>query len=197
MDNFSFLHSFVLTDNYAIVFIPPVWWKDMTEGMILNKPLADMLHEDPSVGTYFHMIRLSDGKVNTIHSDDFHMVLHFGNVYDDGKGHIFVDAPSYKKGNATNVLIRDNYENPDFFKNIKLGAQFLRYTFDFDNSKVKVDELHSTEQGFFDFPQHNPMYDGGPTRYTWFTQYMTQTSWTEEYQWPILKFDAQTNTVTH
>lgn len=141
----------------------------MTEGMLLNRPLADMLHEDASKGTYFHMIRLSDGKVNTIHVDDFHFVLHFGNTYDDGKGNIFVDGPSYKRGNATNVLIRDKYEDPDFYKTIKEGAQFLKYKFNFDNSTLEVFSEMSTEYGFYDFPQHNPKYDGGPVRYTWFS----------------------------
>lgn len=68
MDKFYFLHSFALTENYAIVYVPPVYYKNMMAGMMAGKPIQDMYHQDTEGTTKMIMINLKTGEFKTIDS---------------------------------------------------------------------------------------------------------------------------------
>lgn len=77
---FSYQHSLALTDNYAIVFESPYHF-DLKK-MVMGYGVEDCLQGKDGATTIVHVVSLSDGKVHSIDSGIWSLVLHYGNAFE-------------------------------------------------------------------------------------------------------------------
>lgn len=73
-------HSFGLTENYAIVLEQPIMFK--MEGMMMGKPMIQDMVLEKDKTTKIHVMKLSDGTVETFDTDSWIVSLHAANSYE-------------------------------------------------------------------------------------------------------------------
>lgn len=92
--NMAYGHSIGLTKDYAIVLELPVLLS--TTGMMEGKPMIkDMILEQDST-TLIHVMKLSDGTVQTFDTGLWFISFHFGNAYMDEDGSLVLEAQTFE-----------------------------------------------------------------------------------------------------
>lgn len=155
-DKTYFLHSFALTENYAVIFLPPVYYEGMPQAMIFGKQIQDIFRQDLEASTKIVVVRLKDGKIKNFDPKAFMFLAHFSQSYERSNGEIVVEVPT--SGNANlfiDFFLRENYQKLEEMSNPVPGSTLNRFTFDFDKGTMRIKPLLSVPHGNIDLPQFN------------------------------------------
>lgn len=192
LDQYYYQHALALSENYATIFLAPVYFKNFMSGMIAGKPIKDMWTQDLDKATKIYVIRLSDGKVKTFDPKEFHFAVHFSQSFEEEDGKLVVEVPTYSNSRVLlDPFMRENYSDIEKMKNINYGSRLMRFTFDFDKETFDMKELVSFKYGNIDFAQYNHGLNGKESQFSYFTHFFGQNTFDETYTWPLVKYDAK------
>lgn len=155
--------------------------------------LLDLIANDEHGTTKLHAVRLSDGKIFTIDSKMWIMMLHFGNAYQPDDNTIVLEGPAYTKadGDPYTIYMHDYLQSIEGITSHNLGNVYTRFTLHLDTLTMEREDLLKSEYGSFDLPQYNHKLEGvARNRYTFLFHQFWQTTIDETYKWPIVKYDG-------
>jgi len=163
----SSIHSFSITENYAVFFFYPVIidGKRMFETGFHVFELLTWLENEP---TDVFVVNLKTGKVTQFDTKPTYSA-HHANAYEDGDGKLIVDISPTPYVNLRDYLALDNMLNPPeeltgVFTTDE--EEFTRYNIDLEAKKIELSTFPNTiENKFinnFDFPTINEDYRGLP-----------------------------------
>ena len=93
-EKLAYGHSFGLTEDYAIILEQPIEFQMM--GMMEGNPMIkDMLLQKGKT-TKIHVMKLSDGTVQTFDTGLWSITLHVGNSYIDTDGSLVLEGQTYE-----------------------------------------------------------------------------------------------------
>lgn len=188
-DKLTYLHSFALTENYAVLFESP-FHIDLAS-LIMGYNFDTSLKSDPEAHSKVHAVGLADGKVQTMQLDQWAVVMHFGNSFEkDGKIHI--DAPIFENSNKNpfnllsySELVEENLPHRQY------GSKYKRFTIDLASSRVSDEVLLDQVNGNLDVPRMNPKFENSARScLTYLIKYFAPTTLDDNYGVPIVKYDS-------
>ena len=144
-DKAPYMHSFAVTENYAVFFAQP-YFTDFTK-MIKTGAAQDGMYYDEKAPTLVYVVNLKTGELTQMQIDNV-FVLHHINAYEDKDGNILMDVPAQKnpyffQGFTIEKLI---HMNATARKNMVMKTTTRRYTIDLKNKTIEK----------FDFPNVKP-----------------------------------------
>jgi len=164
----SNIHSFSITENYAIFFFYPVvidGKRMFQEGFHVFELLKWLDNEQTDV----YVVNLKTGEVKQFETDPTYAV-HHANAYENDKNEIVIDLSPSSYKNLRDYLALENMLNPPEVSNAKGTAtmeddeEFLRYTIDLEHKKITTslfpNTIKSRHINVFDFPTINEDYRG-------------------------------------
>ena len=94
------------------------------------------------------MVRLSDGHIQTLDTEIFTMVLHFGNAWQPDHKTIVIEGTAFENrdNNPFNILNRNNLETKEGIIS-ENGCVFKRFTLDLEAGSVRMDDLIRLKYG--------------------------------------------------
>lgn len=184
------MHSFALTENYAVIFKAPIYFKNMMVMSATGHPMKDMFTQDKSDTTKLYVISLKDGQVKEMDSKFFFFAVHFGQMYEKENGEIVIEVPTTTDARVlVDTYLRENYNDLDFWKGFKQGSRYNRFTFDFEKGTVDIKDLFTVDQGSVDLPQYNKVLKGQQAQYTYLSHVWASQQFDENLGWPLVKYD--------
>jgi carotenoid cleavage dioxygenase-like enzyme len=190
VDKFYYMHSFALTENYAVIFKAPVYFKNMMVNAMAGKSMNEFFVQDDSDTTKIYVVSLKDGKVKTFDSNEFLWAVHFGNCYEDENGQIIIHVPTTNNADVlVDMYMRDTYTDIAKMSSINRGSKYNRFIFDFEKETLDIKVLATMDVGNIDLPQFNHDIKGKPQRYTYMAHVWAGTKFNSSYSWPLVKYD--------
>lgn len=190
IDKFYFMHALALSENYATVFLPPVYYKNMLAGMISGKVIQDLYTQDKEGSTKMIVVNLKTGEFKTIDSEAWLFVAHFSQSYETEDGELVVEVPITETADAAiDLFLRENYNQIDKMIALKKGSILKRCTFNFEKGTVDIKDLLKVQYGMVDLPQYNRNHSGSHAQYTYLTHVYAGQKYDETLTWPIIKYD--------
>ena len=191
---FVLAHSFGLTKDYAIVMEPP-FYLDISALTLMfqNVSISERIKAHEGATTKIHVIRLSDGHIQTLDTNIFTMVLHFGNAWQSDDNTIVIEGTSFenKESSPFDTLHMKNLTSKEGIVN-EMGCIFKRFTLKLDENKVEMDDLIQLQYGSAEFPTFNPDLQGkSENRYSYLLEMMSKSEVNHEYKWPLIKYDHE------
>ena len=163
----SSIHSFSITENYAIFFFYPVIidGKRMFESGFHVFELLTWLDDEP---TDVFVVNLKTGNVTQYEAKPTYSA-HHANAYENGNDELIVDISPTPYVNLRDYLALTNQLNPPKESTGVFTTdeeEFTRYTIDLANEKIKSELFPNTIKNSFinnfDFPTINEDYRGLP-----------------------------------
>lgn len=145
----TMVHDFALTENYAIVFLGSVSFKNLFSSVVGLKPMISGLNFDDGLACKVLVIDLKTLKLVKTFEIDPCLVVHFGNAYEK-EGDIHLDAMR-----QTNIDFEPELENifdPDVSFAASVGAQYRHFIINLKNNSIQ-DEAISDQALMSEFPQ--------------------------------------------
>lgn len=153
VDKFYFMHAIALSENYAAVYLPPVYYKDMLAGMISGKVIQDLYTQDKTGSTKMVIVNIKTGEAKVIDSEQWLFVAHFSQAYETKDGELVIEVPITETADAAiDLFIRDNYNQIDKMINLEKGSILKRCTFNFEKGTVDIKDLLTVDVGMIDLP---------------------------------------------
>jgi len=164
----STIHSFSITENYAVFFFYPVIidGKKMFEtGFHVFELLTWLDNEDTEV----FVVNLKTGKVTEMMTNPTYSA-HHANAYENGENELIVDINPTPYSNLRDYLSLENMLNPPkVSKGLSTNGeaeQFTRYTINMETETISTSTFPNTIKNKFindfDFPTINEDYRGLP-----------------------------------
>jgi len=163
----SSIHSFSITENYAIFFFYPVIidGKKMFESGFHVFELLTWIEDEP---TDVFVVNLKTGNVTQFETQPFYSA-HHANAYENGENELILDISPTPYVNLRDYLALKNQLNPPEESTGVFTTddeEFTRYTIDLANEKIKFENFPNTIKNSFinnfDFPTINEDYRGLP-----------------------------------
>eukprot|EP00092_Neocalanus_flemingeri_P065782 GFUD01080056.1.p1 GENE.GFUD01080056.1~~GFUD01080056.1.p1 ORF type:complete len:543 (+),score=150.85 GFUD01080056.1:194-1822(+) len=163
----SSIHSFSITENYAVFFFYPV----IIDGKRMFETgfhVFDLLTWLENEQTDVFVVNLKTGNVTQFETKPTYSA-HHANAYENGENELIVDISPTPYINLRDYLALENQLNPP---EVSTGVfttdeeEFERYTIDLANEKIKSEHFPNTIKNKFvnnfDFPTINEDYRGLP-----------------------------------
>jgi len=164
------------------------------KNLILGKPIQETFKFKGNETTKIHVVKLSDGSVQTLDAGIWSVVFHYGNSYMRDADTIVTYVSHYTdpKRDPLTVFWKKKLLNHDIFTDQNSANSLARFIINLKDGTVKVEELYVPEQGSVDFPQYNPLFKGvKENRYTYLTSVFGPKVVDENYKWTLKKYDSQ------
>ena len=122
----SFMHSFALTQHYAILFADPLFIN--FPKVLQHATLVKSVYWQPKVGTAVYVVNLKTGHVTKLHVDAL-LHLHHVNSYEQDN-HIYIDFVTYPSFSFLTNYTLDLIRNPKTRQYLAVNANLVRYEID-------------------------------------------------------------------
>ncbi|XP_078616224.1 beta,beta-carotene 15,15'-dioxygenase-like [Branchiostoma floridae x Branchiostoma japonicum] len=142
-DKASYMHSFALTENYAVFFVQPAFFDFMK--MVNTAMVGDALGWFPDKKTQVVVVNLKTGKVDTVETDPI-FYTHHANAYETADGKIVTDVCQFGEG----ASVFADYKLP-MLRNLTTlhqrpsKSRLYRYTIDIVNKSVQTKTFRSDD----------------------------------------------------
>jgi len=162
VDRPSYMHSFALTDRYAVVTEPP--YEVNPVRLASASPFVENFEWHPDEPTTFHVVDRQTGEcVTRLHTDPF-FVFHHANTYEGKNSELVVDLVAFEDASIMDALYLDRLRRPDIDSP---GGELRRFRLPLDGGTVETERLHP---GPLEFPMiHYREYNTRPHRYVYGT----------------------------
>ena len=134
-DKAPYMHSFAITENYAIFFAQP-FYNDLFK---LSGAAVDGMYYDESAPTLIYVVNLKTGLVTELQTDNV-FVLHHINAFEDrSSGKLFVDVPAQKNPTYFKTWTIDLMINANATTRNKMSIKTVtrRYILDINHKSVE------------------------------------------------------------
>ncbi|XP_066280988.1 beta,beta-carotene 15,15'-dioxygenase-like [Branchiostoma lanceolatum] len=163
VDKMWYMHSFGLTENFAIFFAQPFYYDFIA--FLTTVELQHALYWVPEDGMKIYVVNLKTGNVTTLRTEAASYTHHI-NAYETGDGRvvsdvvILLDVAAFTKG-----LARSRLANSSSIREIQSPTRIYRYILDLKTGEVEVKPFvsQSPNEDFFntlDLPIINERYRG-------------------------------------
>ena len=160
----SIVHSFSLTEDYAIIFMYPLD-VDIMKIFTSNFHLFEAMEWDETEDTDVYIINLNDGDVLHLNADPVYS-LHHANAYQVDEEEIVVDLCEHGHTGLSEYLRVDNLLQPPATTEWKFieENEFARWRINLNTGKVTKQSFRNETDSIFanmiDFPMINENYRG-------------------------------------
>lgn len=156
--NPSYMHSFVMTENFIVLIEPPMLLNQL-QFIFSRKPFIQNYHWKPEVGTRFTVIDKNDGEIKFKKTTEAFFLFHQINAY-ELKENIIIDAPTF----TDTKIIDDMYLNR-LIKNGISKPQTNRFLL---NIRHKTISKTALSDAHIELPRiHYKRNNGRPYQYTY------------------------------
>jgi len=161
VDKASYMHSFAVTENYAILFAVPFYVNPL--GMIKNLRPLDAFEWVSTDVTKLYVINLKTGNVQTLKTENM-FFLHVANAYESSlfKNEIVIDVCSFKDTGGLHQMEMNRLTSEAARANSSIPI-LKRYTLNLSTGETNVNVFEPTNvpySGAIDFPTINENYRG-------------------------------------
>jgi carotenoid cleavage dioxygenase-like enzyme len=131
----SYMHSFAITENYAVLAVFPFVVNPLSL-LMRGKPFIQNYRWRPELGTRFVVVGLADGVVRGTYRTDAFFAFHHINAYEEG-GDLVVDTSAYDDAAVIDALYLDT---------LRAGTEIpvprpTRYRIGLDSGTVRTERL--------------------------------------------------------
>ncbi|XP_066297505.1 beta,beta-carotene 15,15'-dioxygenase-like [Branchiostoma lanceolatum] len=139
----SYMHSFALTENYAVFFVQPAVFDFIK--MVNTAMVGDSMGWFPEDKTQVVVANLKTGKIETVETDAI-FYTHHANAYETADGKIVADVCAFEEG----VAVFGDYKLP-MLRNLTTlhqrpsKSRLYRYTIDLANKSVQTKTFRSDD----------------------------------------------------
>ena len=163
VDRTPYMHSFALTENYAILFADPIFIHPFS--IFIKGNVVDAFEWDPEQGTTVYIISLKDGSVEILHIPAlFH--VHHVNAFEKNNGEIVVQCATHSRFDVYSDLQRDWFSNKALRKLlIDIKSTFITYVIDASHTNVIRQPVTNQLSTRLDFLTINEEYRFRENRY--------------------------------
>ena len=106
VDRPAYLHSFALTDRYAVVTEPP--YRLQVDRLLSGAPFAEAFRWEPEEGTRFLVVERATGRVAARLRTDPFFLFHHANAFEpDGDGDVVLDLVTFPDAGIVRSLYLD------------------------------------------------------------------------------------------
>lgn len=152
----SFIHDFVLTENYRIFFVPAVSFDMFRTFVGIKTPVAS-INSRPNSPTAIYVL----GKGEPIQLEVPHgFIFHFTNAYEEDEHTIIVDGLRMERFPSADTA--QDMMNGEDFQNIP--AYLTRYYIDLPKKSIKHEQISDYP---LELPDINPQKSSRPYRFAW------------------------------
>jgi len=151
VDKLGYMHSFALSENYAILFNAPLV---MNPTKVIKVGVPDSMEWDKSKPLELIIVNIHSGESRKIKTKPL-FGMHFANAYEEGNL-IHIDYCMYPDFTVIQNFHVEKFLDPKQRNDIPNKNQFLRYTINLDDNTVKTTDFSTTYQ--FEFPVINEAY---------------------------------------
>ncbi|KAK3578908.1 hypothetical protein CHS0354_035529 [Potamilus streckersoni] len=134
VDKVPYMHSFGLTENYAVIIGIPFFVDPIK--MFKTFTALDVFEWDPSAGTTLYVINIKTGKIQILKTDAI-FFLHTVNAYEYEDNIIFLDIATYNDFRPLHMFDMDVLSVPSA-RNKYVPADLRRYKLDLSKNTVQV-----------------------------------------------------------
>ena len=136
VDKASYMHSFAVTPNYAVIFAVPLYINPMA--MLKSFEPLDAFQWIPTEVTKLHVVNLKSGQVKTLETENT-FFLHIVNAYESSlfSNEIVIDVSTYKDTFELHQMSLANLRNATQ-RAVSANATLKRYTLNLDKNDVSV-----------------------------------------------------------
>lgn len=161
VDQIPYMHSFSVTENYAIFFCNPVFM-DFTKILKTFEALSSIVW-DGSQPTMVKVVNLKTGEVTHLETET-NLVLHHANAYEKDNRTIVVDLVPYANTDIVTAMTLENFRDPKKRNKLNIEAKLRRYYIDLKEKHIKPAsfDYKSGIPEQFEFPRINDAYRGRP-----------------------------------
>ena len=147
------------------------------------------LHKDQT--TKIHVMKLSDGTVQTFDTEEWILVLHTANAYQED-GTLVLEAQTFenKDNNPFDSISFDKINNANKFLEHDFSSKFKKMSFNLIDGTFKLKNYMGVDNGIIDLPMFNPKYSGIKNCFTYLIHEWGATTIDENYSFPIHKYDS-------
>ncbi|XP_078673066.1 beta,beta-carotene 15,15'-dioxygenase-like [Branchiostoma floridae x Branchiostoma belcheri] len=136
VDKMWYMHSFGLTENFAIFFAQPFYYDYFR--FLTTVELRHSLYYVPDDGMKIYVVNLKTGNVTTLHTDAS-LYTHHVNAYETGDGRIVTDIVMLSNSKAfTEGLARSRLTNITSIREIQSPTRICRYILDLKTGNVEA-----------------------------------------------------------
>jgi len=160
VDKASYMHSFAVTENYAVLLAVPFFVDPL--GMLKDFRPLDAFEWDPLDVTMMYVINLKTGAVQSLKTENM-FFLHVANAYESNifGNEIIIDVCTFKNTSGLHDMALSKLHNPA--ERAHTSTPILkRYTLDLKGENVNVHTFPPSTKGDFvnrfDFPTINENY---------------------------------------